>query len=103
MKLGGVFAVKRGSGDDAATTKPAHVHDFSLDSAYQGQEGLAKIKKARDEGNPYAMAFVDVRMPPGWDGIETTAHLWEVEPDLQGEPRCIRTVRNAGYMYVPER
>jgi signal transduction histidine kinase/chemotaxis response regulator CheB len=70
-------------GDDAATTKPAHVHDFSLDSAYQGQEGLAKIKKARDEGNPYAMAFVDVRMPPGWDGIETTAHLWEVEPDLQ--------------------
>ncbi|RZL88279.1 MAG: response regulator [Variovorax sp.] len=26
----------------------------------------------------------------------------KVEPDPSGEPRCIRTVRNAGYMYVPE-
>lgn len=25
----------------------------------------------------------------------------KVEPDPNGEPRCIRTVRNAGYMYVP--
>jgi DNA-binding response OmpR family regulator len=25
----------------------------------------------------------------------------KIEPDPQGEPRCIRTVRNAGYMYVP--
>src|SRR5438477_849528 len=29
------------------------------------------------------MAFIDVRMPPGWDGIETTARIWEVCPDLQ--------------------
>ena len=26
----------------------------------------------------------------------------KVEPDPQGEPRCIRTVRNGGYMFVPE-
>jgi DNA-binding response OmpR family regulator len=26
----------------------------------------------------------------------------KVEPDPAGEPRCIRTVRNAGYMFVPE-
>src|ERR1022692_4771639 len=32
---------------------------------------------------PYAMAFVDVRMPPGWDGVETTAHLWRAYPNLQ--------------------
>ena len=29
------------------------------------------------------MAFVDVRMPPGWDGVETTARIWEADPDLQ--------------------
>ena len=29
------------------------------------------------------MAFVDMRMPPGWDGVETIEHLWEVDPDLQ--------------------
>ncbi len=57
--------------------------EFQLDSAFQGQEGLALVQKARAENNPYAMAFVDVRMPPGWDGIETTAKIWEQDPDVQ--------------------
>src|SRR5882724_4938050 len=56
---------------------------FEIDSAYQGQEGLELVRRAASEGRPYAMAFVDVRMPPGWDGIETTSKLWEVCPDLQ--------------------
>ena len=56
---------------------------FEIDSAYQGQEGLELIEKALKEGRPYAMAFVDVRMPPGWDGVETTARIWEKYPDLQ--------------------
>jgi signal transduction histidine kinase/ActR/RegA family two-component response regulator len=29
------------------------------------------------------MAFMDVRMPPGWDGIETTAEIWKLDPDVQ--------------------
>jgi YesN/AraC family two-component response regulator len=29
------------------------------------------------------MAFVDVRMPPGWDGLETTRRIWELDPNLQ--------------------
>ncbi len=57
--------------------------EFSLDSALQGQEGLAQVTQALASGRPYAMAFIDVRMPPGWDGIETTARLWEIDPDLQ--------------------
>jgi len=56
---------------------------FEFDSAYQGQEGLALIQRALQEERPYAMAFVDVRMPPGWDGIETIARIWETYPDLQ--------------------
>ena len=44
---------------------------FDIDSAFQGQEGLELVKRALDAKNPYALAFVDVRMPPGWDGIET--------------------------------
>ena len=57
--------------------------NFELDSAFQGQQGLERLQQALAEGRPYAMAFVDVRMPPGWDGVETTAKLWEVCPDLQ--------------------
>lgn len=56
---------------------------FEFDSAYQGQEGLERVCQARAEGRPYAVAFVDVRMPPGWDGIETISHLRRVDPDLQ--------------------
>ena len=56
---------------------------FELHSAYQGQEGLEMVKKSLAEGQPYAMAFVDVRMPPGWDGVETISRIWEVNPELQ--------------------
>ncbi|HTL18651.1 MAG TPA: response regulator, partial [Patescibacteria group bacterium] len=56
---------------------------FALDSAYQGQEGLKLLRQAIAEGTPYALAFVDIRMPPGWDGIETIAQLWAVDPELQ--------------------
>jgi two-component system sensor histidine kinase/response regulator len=44
---------------------------------------LEMVQRALAEGRPYAMAFMDVRMPPGWDGIETTARIWAVDPDLQ--------------------
>ncbi len=56
---------------------------FEIDTASQGEEGLKMVEKAMAEGRPYAMAFVDVRMPPGWDGIETTQRIWQVCPDLQ--------------------
>jgi diguanylate cyclase (GGDEF)-like protein len=57
--------------------------NFEIDSAHQGQEGVMKARQAVTEGRPYAMAFVDMRMPPGWDGLETIEHLWEVDPDVQ--------------------
>src|SRR5882672_8456010 len=56
---------------------------YEVDSAYQGQEGVAKVQQALDEGRPYAMAFVDMRMPPGWDGLETIERLWAIDPDVQ--------------------
>src|SRR5580693_8192729 len=67
----------------ADAPKNAPALNFSVDSAYQGREGLELVKNAVAAGQPYAMAFVDVRMPPGWDGVETTIELWKVAPDLQ--------------------
>ena len=57
--------------------------EFQIDSAFQGQAGLDLIEKSLQENHHYAMAFVDVRMPPGWDGVETTAQIWQKYPDLQ--------------------
>ena len=56
---------------------------FEVDSAYQGQAGVLLVKQALEAGRPYAMAFVDVRMPPGCDGVETARKMWELDPDLQ--------------------
>lgn len=57
--------------------------DIEIDSANQGQEGLEKVVSAVSENRPYAMAFVDMRMPPGWDGLTTIQHLWKEDANLQ--------------------
>src|SRR5216684_916141 len=67
-------------GEAADASRP---WSFQIDSAFQGQEGLEKVRRAVATGAPYAVAFVDVRMPPGWDGIETISRIWKEFPDLQ--------------------
>jgi diguanylate cyclase (GGDEF)-like protein/PAS domain S-box-containing protein len=56
---------------------------FEMQSAHQGVEALEKVRAARLAVMPFAMAFVDMRMPPGWDGVETVEHLWAEDPRLQ--------------------
>jgi len=56
---------------------------FDVDSAMQGRDGVELARRALVEGRPYSVAFVDMRMPPGWDGLETIENLWRVDPDVQ--------------------
>jgi PAS domain S-box-containing protein len=65
---------------EAAEPAPVPVPAYQIDSASQGQEGLRLVEQSVREGRPYALAFIDVRMPPGWDGIETVARIWQVDP-----------------------
>lgn len=64
-------------------TVPPQGEGFELDSAYQGLEGVARVEASVQAGRPYAMAFVDMRMPPGWDGVETIERLWRIDPQVQ--------------------
>jgi diguanylate cyclase (GGDEF)-like protein/PAS domain S-box-containing protein len=57
--------------------------EFEMDSAFQGEEALDKIRASLKTNAPYAMAFIDMRMPPGWDGVETVERLWAEDPRLQ--------------------
>jgi diguanylate cyclase len=57
--------------------------DFQLDSAYQGAEALALVQRSHEDQQPYSVAFIDMRMPPGWDGLETIERLWAVDPEIQ--------------------
>lgn len=57
---------------------------YNIDFAFQGQEAFEKVKKSLLEDNlPYALIFVDVRMPPGWDGIETIKKIWDIYPEAE--------------------
>ncbi|MGH7133851.1 MAG: response regulator transcription factor, partial [Phycisphaerales bacterium] len=67
-----------------SAAKPQSPHaSFDVVSALQGQAGLAMVQEALAAGRPFSVAFVDMRMPPGWDGLETIENLWKVDPDLQ--------------------
>jgi signal transduction histidine kinase len=63
--------------------RPARPAGFEIDSALSGEDGLALVQAAAAQGQPYALAFVDVRMAPGWNGIETTARIFQSDPDIQ--------------------
>jgi CheY-like chemotaxis protein len=70
-------------GTPAASSSSPDKPAFEMDSAFQGQEGLAKVQQSLAEGRPYALAFLDYRMPPGWNGVQTLRHLRKADPSLQ--------------------
>lgn len=56
---------------------------YQVDCVDQGEAAVMLARRACEEGQPYAVAFVDMRMPPGWDGLETIERLWEEDTELQ--------------------
>jgi diguanylate cyclase (GGDEF)-like protein len=67
---------------DAPVQKRERAH-YALEFASQGAEGVERAGRAAAAGRPFAIAFIDMRMPPGWDGLETIERLWAVDPDVQ--------------------
>lgn len=67
----------------AATTPTVPTTTFELISAEQGEEALRQVCAAAAVDRPFALAFVDMRMPPGWDGLETIEQIWRVDPNIQ--------------------
>ena len=55
---------------------------FEIDSAYQGEDGLNLVKESLAAGSPYSMAFIDMRMPPGWNGITTAQEIWKIDKNM---------------------
>ncbi len=62
------------------TAAPA---SLNLDLAYasQGEEGYQLFARAKEEGRPFFVAFVDMRMPPGWDGLRTIQEIRKIDSD----------------------
>ncbi len=58
-------------------------YEFELDSAFQGHEALKLVQKSYQDKNPYTIVFMDIRMPPGWNGIETIRKIWKEFPEIE--------------------
>ncbi len=68
-----------GTGKDSL----AEQENFEVSFASQGQEGFQLVEKSLQEDRPFAIAFIDVRMPPGWDGMETAVQIRSIDPDIE--------------------
>jgi len=56
---------------------------FQVTHARQGEEAFQLVLKSLRERSPYALAFVDVRMPPGWDGLQTIQQIWSHDTEIE--------------------
>ena len=72
------FSNKRSYGES-----PLVSVDYEIESAYQGEAGLEAVRHARASGRPFALAIVDARMPPGWDGLLTVEKIFEADAEIQ--------------------
>ena len=64
-------------------TEKAFLPQFELFHATSGEEACEMVKAGQDRNAPFAMAYVDVRMPPGTDGIETVRRIRKFEQNLE--------------------
>ncbi len=62
---------------------PVAQPSFELTTASQGEQAVELLERSLREGRRFATAFVDVRMPPGIDGLQTIKRLWQIDPDLE--------------------
>ena len=70
-------------GDTASPPTAAPVTSFALTHALQGKQGFDLVLESLKANMPFAVAFVDVRMPPGWNGIETVEAMWAHDHEIE--------------------
>jgi len=56
---------------------------FDVSYALRGEEGIRQVEQSLDAGRPFAVAFIDIRMPPGMDGLETALTIRRMDPQIE--------------------
>jgi PAS domain S-box-containing protein len=65
------------------TRKPDEEVNYNVVTAKQSQEAISLVKQALKEGEPFAVAFMDIRMPPGSGGMHTAFEIERIDSDIQ--------------------
>src|SRR5262245_783221 len=74
--------LERAFGGEPVAARPKPIA-YDLHFLSQGEDAVRAVAAARAEGRPFGTAFVDIRMPPGIDGVETIERIWRIQPELE--------------------
>jgi diguanylate cyclase (GGDEF)-like protein len=69
-------------GDDDVPASADTPASFDTTHCMQGSEGVEAVAAGLARGERFAVAFIDVRMPPGIDGRETAKRIRALDPDI---------------------
>jgi signal transduction histidine kinase len=64
-------------------TKRKSVTVYDVCCCHQGDEAIDKVRDALAKEEPFAVAFIDIRMPPGPDGVTTAEEIRKLDPNIQ--------------------
>lgn len=56
---------------------------FDVVACNQGDDAISLAREAADHGTPFDVIILDVRMPPGIDGVEAGSQIRELDPDVE--------------------
>jgi len=65
---------------DMTDDEEAH---FDVVACSQGDDAISLAKKAASDGRPFDVVILDVRMPPGIDGVEAGSQIRKLDPDVE--------------------
>ncbi|HIJ22161.1 MAG: response regulator [Gammaproteobacteria bacterium] len=63
--------------------QPHHNDPFEITALNQGEDAVEEAMKMQLAGTPFAVALIDMRMPPGIDGLETAKQLRQISPHIE--------------------
>lgn len=69
--------------DEESEDKTSFLPNFELLHATNGEEAYEMVRTGKESSSPIAAAYVDVRMPPGIDGVETIRRIRQIEKDIE--------------------
>ena len=69
--------------DEGSENKTSFLPNFELLHATSGENAYDIIRAEKASNRPIAVAYIDVRMPPGIDGVEAIRRIRQIEKDIE--------------------
>ncbi len=69
------------AGQESSNSKQT-LQEFEVTTCQQGEMAIIAVREAQFEERPYAVAMIDMRMPPGMNGLETARQIRQLSPQI---------------------